>query len=432
LGEQAQFTGGISFLIEGTMSQQVNGTGYSVRAVHCDYRSNDEEVYRALRRATDPLVKTWERLEKAGRIAIKFNQEFTPGKVVMHAGQRQQLVSDPVARATLRLLRDRTRAELVAVDFGISNVPEGSSREEHNTLLPVLKEFDVPFRDGNEEPVLWVPVPGGGQMFQQYPVQQSAAEADEFVSVQKLKNHLFMGVTLCMKNLFGLMPVPPEGRPRTYYHHLVRMPYLLADLGRLFNPALNIIDGIVCQAGEEWGKGENPRICNTLIAGDQVTATDACATHLMGHDPRSDWLTPPFHRDRNHLLIAASSGFGTVDLQQIDFQTEMQAPLGEFFTKKMEAQERIISWRKTTAEQAMAFLDKKKKITDQYAGKYILMQMGEVQWADADGNVGDIRSKLSEAHPGQAVWMKYIDPNETEGEQYAVYEQTLQQFKTLG
>ena len=413
------------------MSQQANGKNYRVRAVHCDYRSGDEEVYQALRRATDPLERTWERLEKAGRIAIKFNQEFTPGEVVMHEGQRQQLVSDPVARATLRLLRERTRAELVMVDYGVSTVAAGRSRSEYNTLLPVLKEFDVPFRDGHEEPVQWVSVPGGGQMFQQYPVQQSAAEADEFVSVQKMKNHLFMGVTLCMKNLFGLMPVPPNGRPRTYYHHLVRMPYLLADLGRLFNPALNIIDAIVCQAGEEWGKGENPRIGNALIAGDQVTATDACGTHLMGHDPQSDWLTPPFHRDRNHLLIAADSGFGTVDLQQIDFQSEVQAPLGQFFTKKADEQERIVSWRRTTAEQAMVFLDNQKKITDQYAGKYILMQKGAVQWADAGGDVSDTRRKFSEAHPGQAIWMKYIDPDEREGEHYPIYEQTLQQIKNF-
>jgi hypothetical protein len=410
------------------MSGQNNGKDYTVKAVNCDYRSSDEDVYHALRRATDPLVRTWDRLEKASRIAIKFNQEGTPGEVVMHEGHRQQLVSDPVARATLRLLRERTRAELFAVDFGVSRVPEGRSRDDFNTLMPILKEFEVSFRDGNQEPVKWVPVPGGGQMFQQYPVQQSAAEADEFVSVQKMKNHLFMGVTLCMKNLFGLMPVLPGGRPRTYYHHLVRMPYLLADLGRIFNPALNIIDALVCQAGEEWGEGENPRITNTLIAGDQVTATDAVVTHLMGHDPKSDWLTPPFHRDRNHLLIAANSGFGTVDLNQIDIDSEVQAPLGDFFAKKMDDQERIISWRRTTAEQAMVYLDKKKKITDRYAGKYILIQKGEIQSAAEGENIDDSRARLSKAHPGQAIWMKYIDPDESEGEQFPVYEQALQQI----
>jgi hypothetical protein len=415
------------------MNPQANEKNFHVRAVHCDNQSSDEAVYRALRRTTDPLARTWERLEKAGRIAIKFNQEGTPGEVVMHQGQRQQLVGDPVIRATLRLLRERTLAELIAVDVGVITVPEGRSRKEFTTILPILKEFGVPFHDGNEEPVRWVAVPGGGQMFQKYPFQQSVVEADEVVSVQKLKNHLFMGITLCMKNLFGLMSVPPQGRPRIYYHHIVRMPYMLADLGRIFNPALNIIDGMVCQAGEEWGKGDHPRICNTLVAGDQVVATDACAAHLMGHDPQSDWLTPPFLRDRNALLIAASRGFGTVDLQQIDFQSEVQAPVGEFFSKNIDSQEMIVSWQRTTAEQALFYLDNKKKIDDRHAGKYVLLQMGEVKWSDASGDVRASRRKLAGEHPEQAMWLKYIDPeeDEAEGEQYSVYEQTLQKVKAL-
>jgi len=292
---------------------------FHVRAVHCDYQSGDEEVYLALKRAAGPLTQAWEKLRQARRIAIKFNQDFMPTWVVTYEGHRQQLVSDPVMRATLRLLREQTRAELFAIDVGVESLRLGEGRLAGAMALPVLREFDVPFVDGHVDPVVWVPVPGGGQIFQRYPVPRSITEADAVVSVQKLKNHVFAGVTLCLKNLFGLVPIQPRGRPRAYYHHLVRLPYMLADLGRIFDPVLNIIDGLVCQAGEEWGQGDQPRICNTLIAGDQVIATDACSAYLMGHDPQADWLTPPFHRDRNALLVAAENGFGSVDLSQIDF-----------------------------------------------------------------------------------------------------------------
>ena len=44
------------------------------------------------------------------------------------------------------------------------------------------------------------------------------------------------------------------------------------------------------------GQWDHPRICNTLIAGDQVVAHTYLWTVLMGHDP-GHWLTPPFHRD---------------------------------------------------------------------------------------------------------------------------------------
>jgi len=404
---------------------------YHVRAVHCDYRSSDEEVYQALQRATDPLDAAWEKLRKARRIAIKFNTDWQKEKVVMHQGHRQQLVGDPVVRATLRLLRERTRAEIFSIDVGIEGLLTKAGLENCVNHLPVLKEFDVPYVYGHDDPVDWVQVPGGGRLFEKYPLPRSLVEADEVISVQKLKNHAFMGITLCLKNLFGLLPLQPLGRPRGYYHHLVRMPYMLADIGRILHPALNIIDGLVCQAGQEWGKGDHPRICNTLVAGDQVIATDACGAHLMGHDPQSDWLTPPFHRDRNALRVAAESGLGTVNLDEIDFQSEVQAPVGEFFAMQYDTRERVISWRRTTAEQGLYYRDHQKELIEKYANQYILLQMGEVRWADPVGHIHVSRRLLSGEHPDQAMFLKYMDPNENEGEHFEIYEQTLQQMETI-
>jgi hypothetical protein len=212
------------------------------------------------------------------------------------------------------------------------------------------------------------------------------------------------------------------------------MPYLLADLGRIFDPALNVIDGLVGQAGCEWGNGREdgpPRICNTLVAGDQVIATDACCTYLMGHDPQSDWLTPPFHRDRNSLLVAAEAGFGTVDLAQIDFQSEVGAPVNDFFANLTDSQETVISWRRTTAEQALYYRDNREQFVRQYAGQYILLQEGEVRWHDDVSLLRESRRKLSGANPNQAMWLKFVDPDEAEGEHFEVYERVLADMKTL-
>ncbi len=405
---------------------------HQVRAVQCDYRASDEEVYQALKRATDPLDRAWDKLKKARTIAIKFNQDKMLRQLVMFDERhRQQLVSDCVARALLRLLRERTSAHIYCIDVSFYQVYSGAEKDSTTNITPVLKEFDVEYVNGNVGDVHMVPVPGGGSMFNQYPLHERAVSADAFISVAKLKNHAFMGVTMCLKNLFGLTPTQPLGRPRFYYHHLVRMPYMLADLGRVYNPTLNVIDGLVGQAGEEWGKGDNPRICNTLIAGDQVIATDAVGAHLMGFDPASDWLTSPFHRDRNALLSAAESGFGTVNLDEIDWQSEVQAPVNQFFTKITDALQTVISWRRTTAEQAMYFVDHRKEIMSKYAGEYILLQMGEVKWHDKSGVLDRSRRVLSGEHPEQAMWFKYVDPDEQEDEHYEVYERTLESIKEL-
>ncbi len=306
-------------------------------------------------------------------------------------------------------------------------VTDGSSAN----LLPVFNEYGVPYIEGNKVPTVWVSVPGGGQMFSRYPLPQPAVEADAFVSVQKLKNHQFMGVTLCLKNLFALLALQPEGRTRIYYHHLVRLPYILADLGRIFDPALNILDGLVTQAGMEWGSGDHPRICNTLIAGDQVVATDTCGTVLMGHDPRADWLTPPFHRDRNALRIAVEGGFGTVDLNQIDFQSELPAPVGEFFVKAGDPLKMVVNWRRTTAEQALFYREHRVELERNYAGQFILLQMGQVRWAGSEWVMRESRRLLAGANPEQGMWMKYVDPEEAEGEHFEVYDETLQNMKDI-
>ncbi|MFW5688629.1 MAG: DUF362 domain-containing protein [Spirochaetota bacterium] len=407
---------------------------HRVNAVACDHRATDEEVYQALRRVTDGLDRSWERLARASRIGIKFNQDWNPERIVMRHGHRQQLVSDPVARATLRLLRERTDAELFVVDVGVEGGRD-ASRRAYTSISHLLEEFGVPYIDGTTAPVTWAEVPGGGSLFDRYPVPSQSLDCDAFVSVQKAKNHRFMGVTLSLKNLFGLAALPPEGRPRAYYHHIVRLPYVLADLGRIYDPALNILDAIVCQAGEEWGPGDHPRDGATLVAGDQTIATDACATHLMGHDPSGTWPEQPFIRDQNALLCAAESGFGTVALDQIDFRSEITAPIasddGPFFTLETDPPQIVRDWIRTTCEQALHYRDNRETFVSRYAGTYVLLQMGEVRWSDASGRIRVSRREIAGEHPEEGLWLKYVDPDEAEVEHYEVYERVLERFAAL-
>ena len=405
---------------------------YKVRAVHCDHRASDEEVYRALKRATDPLTDTWARLAKAKRIGIKFNQDKEVKNWIFFEDNLQQLVSAKVVRAVLRLLRERTDAEIIHTDVSFYTMYSGADSTVTPTAMPFFKEFDITHVDATKPPYRMVSVPGGGQMFRQYLLPETSVDVDEFISVAKMKNHAFMGITMTLKNLFGLMPGEPQGHTRTYFHHLVRMPYMLADLGRIYDPILNIVDGLICQAGREWGNGrdESPtQIPHTLIAGNHTIATDACGAYLMGHDPLSDWLTEPFHRDRNSLLVAAEQGFGTVNLDEIDFESEVQRPVGKFYAALTDTYETVISWRRTTAEQALYYVGHKQELVDKYAGEYILLQEGEVRWHNEVSDLRRSRRVLSGSAPDQAMWMKYVDPDEEEGEHYEVYDTALAQAR---
>ncbi len=395
---------------------------YTVRATHCNHRASDEEIYQTLKRTTDPLKRSWERLEKANRIVIKFNMMKQPEDIVYFEGRRQELVDDAVCRAVLRLLRERTKADIVATDTN-TYTPDKRIHDGFNYNY-LLKEFDVAIDDSNAPPYASYDVPGGGNMFDRYTLSGVFKEADEVVSVAKLKNHLFMGITLCMKNLFGLPPMTlPSGRVRTYFHHAIRLSYVLPDLAMITNPCLNIIDALTGQWGREWG-GQG-RIANALIAGDQTTATDACGTHLMGHDPGSDWPTPPFRRDRNHLLVAAERGYGTVDLNEIDFQSEVTSPLNEFDSEEQDPPPIMASIRRTACEQGLFYHDKKKEMTERFPNQFICLQEGEVVWHGVDPSVIRSHRDLDTGKPGQARWLKLVDPDEREGENFVVYNNCL-------
>ena len=395
---------------------------YTVRASPCDHRASEEEIYEVLKRTTDPLERSWKKLEKARRIVLKFNMIKPPERIEYFAGRRRELVDDAVARAVLRLLRERTTAELIATDtypYGNGHVTPDDFNYRY-----ILDDFGVRYVDSNLPPFATYDVPGGGCMFDRYLLNAIFAEADEVVSIAKMKNHAFMGITLTLKNLFGLPPmIPPEGRTRSYYHHLIRLSYVLPDLGMITKPCLNIVEALTGQWGREWG-GEG-RICNALMAGDHPVATDACGMTLMGHDPHSDWPTPPFRRDRNHLLIAAEHGFGTVDLNEIDFVSEVEAPLAEFDSVSTDPDATVANWRRTTCEQGLIYQDEQRKLIDRYRGEFIYIQDGQVVWnGDNPSNLGS-RRKLSGDKKDSALWLKYVDPAEGEGERFERYGECL-------
>jgi uncharacterized protein (DUF362 family) len=402
---------------------------YTVRAAHCDYRASEEEIYQTLRRITDPLARSWEKIERANTVAIKLNMMKLQERIVYFEGRRRELVDDAVARATFRLLREHMRpgARIVATDT--NPYSKGHLVPPDFNYKPVLDAFDVEFVDSNVPPFATYDVPGGGSMFNRYTLSALFQEADAMVSVAKMKNHAFMGVTLTTKNLFGLPPISlPEGKVRTYFHHVIRLSYVLADLAMILQPCLNIVDALTGQSGREWG-GEG-RVTNALLAGDHTIATDTVGTVLMGHDPHSDWPTPPFRRDRNHILIAANRGYGTVNLDEIDYEADAQvrAPLASFDSVATDSNQTVESWRRTTCEQGLFYQDHRKKLVDRHRGEFIFLQDGQVVWHGADpANLGS-RRHLSGDKKDSALWLKLVDPEETEGEQFGVYEQNLKEL----
>jgi uncharacterized protein (DUF362 family) len=196
-------------------------------------------------------------------------------------------------------------------------------------------------------------VPGGGYMFSSFEFNHAYEDTDVLVSLTKLKNHIEAGVTLSMKNLFGLPPNTIYGReagketatghraplhnPKGYetlklpglkegampLDSTWRVPRVTVDVCAARPIHLAIIDGITAMSGGEgpWCGEERLKLTTpgVLIAGLNMVSTDAVGTAVMGYsDPRALRGVKPFQTCDNHVLLAEQAGLGIADLAQIE------------------------------------------------------------------------------------------------------------------
>ncbi len=108
--------------------------------------------------------------------------------------------------------------------------------------------------------------------------------ADLLISMPKLKTHHWAGVTLSLKNLFGIMPGTLYGWPKNVLHFAGIEESILDINASLPVARFNIVDGIVGMEGNGPIQG-TPRQAGLLVMGADPVAVDSTATRLMGFDP---------------------------------------------------------------------------------------------------------------------------------------------------
>ena len=199
-----------------------------------------------------------------------------------------------------------------------------------------------------------VKVPGGGYMFPSYTLNHSFVDCDAYVSMSKLKHHWLAGVTMALKNNFGITPCslyggdcgpsgnedptkergpvchqgvtkPPAGiaqelHPESPRDPGYRIPRIVADLVRCRPIDLAIVDGVESIRGGEgvWNPGVSIIKPGVLLAGRNPVCVDAVSMAVMGYDPKSERGANPFLRGDNALRLSEDKGVGTTDLNRIE------------------------------------------------------------------------------------------------------------------
>ncbi|MGD0974521.1 MAG: DUF362 domain-containing protein [Candidatus Korobacteraceae bacterium] len=104
--------------------------------------------------------------------------------------------------------------------------------------------------------------------------------ADFVISMPKLKTHHWAGVTLSLKNMFGIVPGSCYGWPKNVLHW-AGIDSAILDINAAVRPDFAIVDGIVGMEGNGPIQGE-PKNSGVLILGDDPVAVDATCCRVMG------------------------------------------------------------------------------------------------------------------------------------------------------
>jgi uncharacterized protein (DUF362 family) len=225
-----------------------------------------------------------------------------------------------------------------------------------------IVEFEDTDKPGQAKQFSLLKVKSTPYVFPAFQVNHSYEDCDFFVSMGKMKNHEEMGLTICIKNLFGITPLgiyrdreqvfhygyvqspsgaPVELDPKSTRYEGWRLPRVLVDILGSRPVDLAIADGIVSMVGGEgpWVLGSKPVHPGILIVGRNCVNTDAVAAACMGYNPRAgrheapyrvyknpkdhppDQLHPgdeTFQYADNMMLLAEAVGIGSADLTKID------------------------------------------------------------------------------------------------------------------
>jgi len=149
------------------------------------------------------------------------------------------------------------------------------------------------------DPELFQEVDIGGVVLKNWPIFKPFLEADKVFNLPIAKHHSLVGVTLGMKNWYGIL-----GGERNRLHQQIHQS--LVDLANFMLPTATLMDcyRVLLRNGPTGGNLEDVAIKKTLVAGTDPVAIDAYVA-------KAYWNLDPEHLP--YLQMAAARGLGTVD-----------------------------------------------------------------------------------------------------------------------
>jgi uncharacterized protein (DUF362 family) len=214
---------------------------------------------------------------KGKRIVLKPNLvEFDPKGVIN---------TDPaVIEAAIGSFRSLGAREVVVAE-GPGHRRDSEYLLAASGIYDVINEHRVRYVDLNTDDVRRTKLRSSFTNLRELYLPETLFNADLLVSMPKLKTHHWAGVTLSLKNMFGVVPGSVYGWPKNALHWAGIHGSILDINSSLPIPQFAIVDGVVGMEGNGPLQGQAKQ-SGVLILGDDLVAVDAIAARLMTIEPR--------------------------------------------------------------------------------------------------------------------------------------------------
>jgi len=248
-----------------------------------------ETVYKAL----DLLDSLRDVTAEASRVLIKVN--FISVKKYDTGVTTDPLVVDALIRKMKELVN-----EVLVVESDAS-MTDADKACKATGMLDVCNNNQVKFINLRKEKCKVKLAIPNGETLKEITVPKIVVDS-AIINAAKLKTHNEAGVSLGMKNMFGLLPDKLK-----FKYHLKGISKVIVDVSTVLKSRLTVIDGLYALEGPGPTSG-TPVKMDLIIAGKDPVATDATGCRVMGINPEEIY----------HIRRASEKGLGEMDEAKIE------------------------------------------------------------------------------------------------------------------
>jgi uncharacterized protein (DUF362 family) len=178
---------------------------------------------------------------------------------------------------------NRLGAKRVVVGEGPGNQRDTRLLLSQSGFAEKLRHLKIDFVDLNRDQLARVKLRASYTDLGHLWLPRTVLESDFVVSMPKIKTHHWSGVTLSLKNMFGVVPGAKYGWPKNILHWK-GIQQCVVDLCATVPIQFVIADGIVGMEGNGPLNGA-ARPLGTVVLADDPVAADATCARLMGLEP---------------------------------------------------------------------------------------------------------------------------------------------------